>query len=147
MVIGIKRIVIHCSATPPSLDVGAKEIDEWHKKRGFARIGYNAVIRRIGEIEQGREEGEELAHARGYNKGSLAICLVGGVNDEGTPKANFTAAQWRALRQWIDERRARIPNAELLGHRDLPGVLKDCPCFDVRHWYRTGTIIDERKRV
>ncbi|WP_367614995.1 hypothetical protein [Segatella copri] len=26
------------------------------------------------------------------------------------------------------------PDAEILGHRDLPNVRKDCPCFDVRDW-------------
>jgi len=23
------------------------------------------------------------------------------------------------------------PDARVVGHRDLPGVKKDCPCFDV----------------
>lgn len=143
----IKRIVVHCAATPPTLDVGVKEIDEWHKARGFSRIGYNAVIRRNGEIEQGRGEGAELAHARGYNKNSLAICLVGGVNETGTPEANFTPAQWNALRRWLDEKQEKYPDAQILGHRDLPNVLKDCPSFDVPHWRRTGAIIDPRKRI
>lgn len=31
-------ITIHCSATRPSMDVGAKEITKWHKARGWGRI-------------------------------------------------------------------------------------------------------------
>ena len=26
----------------------------------------------------------------------------------------------------------RYPSARILGHRDLPGVRKNCPCYDVR---------------
>ena len=34
-------IFIHCSATKPSMDVDAKEIDRWHRARGFLKIGYH----------------------------------------------------------------------------------------------------------
>ena len=34
-----KFIVVHCSATRPSQDIGAKEIDRWHRERGFMKIG------------------------------------------------------------------------------------------------------------
>jgi N-acetylmuramoyl-L-alanine amidase len=30
------------------------------------------------------------------------------------------------------------PDAEVLGHRDLPNVNKDCPCFDARAWWERG---------
>ena len=39
-----KYIVIHCSATKPSMDIGAKEIDRWHRERGWLKIGYGKVI-------------------------------------------------------------------------------------------------------
>ena len=28
------------------------------------------------------------------------------------------------------------PDAEILGHRDLPNVHKDCPSFDVKRWLK-----------
>ena len=28
------------------------------------------------------------------------------------------------------------PDAEILGHRDLPWVRKSCPCFDVKEWLK-----------
>ena len=48
-------IFIHCSATKPSMDVDAKEIDRWHRARGFLKIGYHFVIKRDGTKEIGRE--------------------------------------------------------------------------------------------
>ena len=35
-----KYIVIHCSQTRPSQKIGAKEIDRWHRERGWLKIGY-----------------------------------------------------------------------------------------------------------
>ena len=52
----ITLIVIHCSAVRPNQTSSAKQIDEWHKERGFNGIGYHYVIRRDGTIELGRPE-------------------------------------------------------------------------------------------
>lgn len=141
----IKMICVHCSATTPDMDIGAAEIDEWHKARGFDRIGYNYVIRRDGTAERGRHEGETLAHAKGYNQDAIAVCLIGGVTAEGDPAANFTDAQFETLDHFIGWMRARYPQASVLGHRDLPGVAKDCPCFNVQQWIKTGLIAEPRK--
>jgi len=61
-------------------------------------------------------------------------CLVGGKGDNGKPAANYTLAQWEALKGLLADLRGRFPGAEIKGHRDYPGVKKDCPCFDVRTW-------------
>lgn len=143
----MKMIVVHCSATGPDHDIGAYEIDEWHRKRGFTSIGYNYVIRRDGRVEAGRPEGEELSHAKGFNKSAIAVCVVGGVSTTGAPVANFTTKQWRSLRVFVEWMKLKYQQADLLGHRDLPGVLKDCPCFDVGRWWETGEIRDPRKVV
>jgi len=50
----VDTLIIHCAATPPSMDIGAKEIDRWHKEQGWSEIGYHFVIRRDGTIEKGR---------------------------------------------------------------------------------------------
>ena len=50
-----KGIIIHCSATKPSMDIGVKEINEWHLQRGWSGIGYHYVIRRNGDLETGRD--------------------------------------------------------------------------------------------
>ena len=85
-----KEIYIHCSASPDSRDsVDAAEIDQWHKERGWDGIGYHWVIKRDGTCERGRSELVQGAHARGFNKDSLAICLVG--------DRHFTATQMSML--------------------------------------------------
>lgn len=73
----INKIIVHYSASPDYLDVGVKDIREWHLKRGFNDIGYHYVIRRNGEIERGRPEEKIGAHARGSNSDSIGICWVG----------------------------------------------------------------------
>lgn len=137
-------IVIHCSATPPTSDIGADEINEWHKQRGFDRIGYHAVVRRDGEIEFGRHFDEEGAHVKGQNFRSVGICLVGGVDKDGKSQNNFTSEQFESARAIVEMLKHAYPLAIVVGHRDLSpdlngdGIitsdewLKDCPCFEVR---------------
>ena len=129
-------LIIHCSATRPSQDVGVKEIDGWHRAEGYLGIGYHAVIRRNGTIEYGRDALEIGAHAKPWNSISYGICLVGGVSEENVRKAedNFTPAQMEALKGLLTKLRASYPQAEIIGHRDVPDVRKDCPSFDVKRW-------------
>lgn len=128
-------IVIHCSATPSHMDIGAKEIDRWHRAKGWFKIGYHFVIRRDGELEHGRELNEVGAHTQGYNERSIGICMVGGVADDNkTPKNNFTQAQWETLEKLVAELEQQFPDAKVTGHRDLnPG--RGCPSFNVKEWH------------
>lgn len=127
-------IAIHCSATSPKQDVGVKEIKTWHKQRGFKDIGYNRVIRRSGEWEQGRADDEVGAHVEGYNSVAFGLCLVGGINSAGEPEDNFTAEQMATLREMVLELMEMYPDAVVQGHRDFPDVAKACPSFDVAAW-------------
>ncbi len=127
-------IVIHCAATPADMDVGAREIDRWHRARGFRQIGYHYVIRRGGGVEPGRPLAERGAHARGVNDRSVGVCLVGGVARNGAPQANFAPQQYDALWRLLGDLAELYPEAEVLGHSDLPDVRKACPCFDVAAW-------------
>lgn len=145
-------LVVHCSATPPTADIGADTIDRWHRERGWRGIGYHRVIRRDGSIENGRDIHEVGAHCRGHNRTSVGICLVGGVDAAGKPDANFTEAQLESLKWQLDGLLIDYPDAEVLGHRDLSpdvdgdGVIlshewvKACPSFDVRRWRETGEV-------
>lgn len=134
----VNFIVVHCSATPEDMDIGADEIKRWHLQRGWLDIGYHYVIRRNGKVEKGRPTNVPGAHARGFNHLSLGICLVGGVeSDKKTAEANFTQAQWESLELQLRELKRAYPEAEILGHRDLPRVQKQCPSFDVRSWWES----------
>ena len=134
-------IVIHCAATPPNMDIGAKEIREWHKTRGWADIGYHDVIRRDGKLEFGREENATGAHVRGYNDRSVGICLVGGVNADNTPENNFTDEQFKTLRRSIRFYKALFPEASIVGHNELDSG-KACPSFDVQAWLAQESIVN-----
>ena len=80
----IHRVILHCSATPdypePSRKYdlfGAKDIDAWHKERGFDQIGYQYVVRRTGVLEAGRDVSMIGAHCKGHNSDSIGICYIG----------------------------------------------------------------------
>jgi len=116
----IRRIVIHCSDSADSQDIGRDEITAWHRARGFATIGYHSCIRRSGAIEIGRPESEIGAHVQGHNADTLGVCVVG--------RKDFTPAQMLALvtlvRSWM--RKYNIPADKVLGHYELDSG-KSCP--------------------
>lgn len=130
-----KFIVIHCSATPPKRDIGAKEITHWHLQAGYLTIGYHIVIRRSGAVEMGRPMNEIGAHARGANATSIGVCLVGGTDASGKSESNYTPEQWETLETVVQSALLNYPEAQVIGHRDVPGTKKDCPCFDVKQWW------------
>lgn len=132
----IKHIVIHCSATPENKHFSSADIDRWHKKRGFKKIGYHYVVLLDGTIERGRADSEVGAHVAGHNSTSIGICYIGGVDADDIKKAEDTrtAAQKKALKKLVVELTAKYPKAKVLGHRDFPKVAKACPSFDVKAW-------------
>lgn len=130
-------IVVHCAATKPDMDIGAAEIRVWHLERGFDDIGYHYVIRRDGTREAGRPLRYVGAHVSGSNHRSVGVCLVGGLDEDGTPDMNFTRRQMRTLEETLTDLEFRYPSAQIIGHRDVPGVTKACPCFDVASWWVT----------
>lgn len=84
------KVFVHCSASVNNaVSIGAKDIDEWHKKRGWGGIGYHYIIRRdTGEIEFGCDPKKIGTHTEGFNKNSLAICIIG--TDDFTPQQFHT---------------------------------------------------------
>jgi len=131
----INQIVVHCSYTPPSMDIGVDTIIDWHVyENGWDDIGYHYVITRDGEIEEGRPLHIAGAHVRGHNDHTVGVCLVGGMaEDEQTPESNFTHWQWDALDQIVDQLEGLLGRLDMVGHRDLDPS-KSCPCFNVRAW-------------
>jgi N-acetyl-anhydromuramyl-L-alanine amidase AmpD len=128
----IELIVIHCADTYSRMDIGVREIDEWHKQRGWDGIGYHYVIRRNGIIEKGRPETVIGAHAYGHNDTSIGICYAGGKGDNNTPEDNRTIEQKAAIISLVAELRERYPSAAVVGHNQL-NKQKACPCFNVQN--------------
>lgn len=147
----IDAIVIHCSATRAGQDVRAADIDKWHKERGFSEIGYHYVIDLDGTVEYGRRLPKDGAHCNtaglsgvSYNKHSIGICYVGGLDQNGNPADTRTPEQKQALANLVYRLISEYPIVEVIGHRDASPDkdgngkierdewIKQCPCFDVR---------------
>jgi len=138
-----KYIVIHCSQTRPSQDIGAKDIDRWHRERGWLKIGYARVIKRDGTVEQGRADDELQAHVKDYNHVSTSVCVVGGAEEDNwkLPEDNFTAEQWESLKTVLEELVIKYPEARIVGHYELD-ERKTCPNFSVREYLLNEDIKD-----
>ena len=106
-----------------------------HRDR-FGFTGYHYYITRDGTVTQTRHEQLVGAHAKGYNSRSLGVCYEGGLDKEGTPADTRTIKQKRALLALLKRLKREHPQAQILGHRDLPNVHKACPCFDARTEYQ-----------
>lgn len=151
----IDAIVVHCSATRAGQDIGKKEITQMHLQRGFSTIGYNYVVRLDGTVEIGRSLQINGAHCNSkgfsgisYNKHSIGICYVGGLDANGKPADTRTPAQKKALRELIAKLVKEYDIKEVLGHRDTStdldgdGIVepnewtKMCPCFDAAEEYK-----------
>ena len=126
----IKYTVVHCSDSSPYWDIGAAEIDKWHKERGWDGIGYHYVIRRSGVLEKGREQETVGAHVLGYNANSLGICLVGGWHG----KFDYTRFQMSVLELLLGTLETEHPESLVVGHYNLD-MKKTCPNFDVTRWW------------
>jgi N-acetyl-anhydromuramyl-L-alanine amidase AmpD len=125
----IDLIVVHCSATRCNRPFPVTALIRCHADR-FGFTGYHYYITRDGRTYQTRHEQLAGAHAVGYNQHSLGVCYEGGLDEHGKPADTRTPKQKRALLRLLKKLKATHPNAKILGHRDLPNVKKDCPCFD-----------------
>lgn len=128
----ISLIVVHCTDSPDDdTDINADLIHRWHKHKGWDGIGYHAVIKRDGTIEQGRPAYWQGAHAYPRNHDSLGVCLVG--------RERFTREQYQSLEALLKEWSEAYPDAEIVGHSDI-NPDKTCPNFNVRAWAKNVRI-------
>ena len=131
----IDLIVIHCSATRCTQRFPVTALIRCHADR-FGFTGYHYYITRNGHVYQTRHEQLIGAHAKGYNSRSLGVCYEGGLDAEGRPADTRTPQQKRALLRLLRRLKTAHPDARILGHRDLPGVHKACPCFNAQVYNR-----------
>ena len=131
----IKYIMLHCSDTAPGHDVGAEDIDRWHRQQGWQMIGYHYVVRLNGEIETGRPLFMKAAACKkaDCNECGIHICYIGGRNAKGETADTRTEQQHAALYRLIRQLRQKFPRAKIVGHRDFDKG-KACPCFDADYY-------------
>ena len=94
----INYIIIHCSATKAGSDFHAKDIDKWHRERGWDGIGYHKVVTKDSVIHQLLDISKVSNGVYGYNSPSTNIAYVGSIDSKGKPVDNRTKAQKVSLR-------------------------------------------------
>lgn len=93
---------------------------------------------------------EELVSngVRGFNKQSINVAYIGGIDAKGHAIDNRTQEQKKALLQLLGHLKKRYPQAVIQGHRDFSpdtnknGIIdpweriKECPCFNAKIEYK-----------
>lgn len=145
----LKRLVLHCTATPEGREVSSDEIRAWHTApvskggRGWKQVGYTDLIhldgrveRLVGNNEDARVDPWEVTNgAKGYNQTSRHIVYAGGLAKDGqSPKDTRTPEQRKALEAYVGDFHRRFPTVQIVGHNQL--AAKACPCFDVPKWLK-----------
>lgn len=131
----ITEIIVHSTATPKGMRATAKDIDKWHRQRGFDRIGYHYVIGHNGLIEKGRQDFEIGAHCKGHNAESIGIAYVGGINENKQSADTRTISQKQALVTLIKQLLKQYPTIKKIsGHKDYCNTA--CPSFDATAEYQ-----------
>lgn len=131
----ITLIIIHCSAVRPWQESGVRQIDLWHRQRGWKNgCGYHYVVRRDGSIETGRPLEMVGAHCQNRNSHSIGICYEGGLDAKGNPADTRTPQQKEALRKLLEQLHEQFPKAIIAGH-NVFNPMKACPCFNVMREY------------
>ena len=133
-------LIIHCTATLPSVHWTKEDILRFFKEdRQWSRPGYRDFIDKDGVLHNLRpydndgyiQYEEATWGARGYNWISWHIAYDGGVDQLLKGADTRNDAQIKALRNYVTVIKTMFPEIKIMGHRDLPGVNKACPSFDV----------------
>lgn len=137
----INEIIVHCTATKEGRNFGVKDVDRWHKERGFKCIGYHYLILLDGTVAPGRPLDQIGAHTTGHNAYSIGICYVGGLDKNGKAKDTRTSEQKLAMYKLIYDLLQCYPKARVGVHAEFAN--KACPCFsreqlmnELNLWYK-----------
>ncbi|EFO32630.1 N-acetylmuramoyl-L-alanine amidase [Roseibium sp. TrichSKD4] len=130
----LTEIIVHCTATPEGRAVSVKEIDTWHRARGWSGIGYHRVIDLNGDSWQGRDLASVGAHCAGHNLRTIGVVYVGGLSKDGkTAKDTRTLSQKEGLIAELTNLRDRFNIQKVSGHNEY--AAKACPCFNASAEY------------
>jgi N-acetylmuramoyl-L-alanine amidase len=87
-------------------------------------IGNGRMFTENGKIYTGRPADSVGTHLTGYNINSLTICLIGDF-DRNYPNPAQTFSLLELLADKMKQ--YHIPLANVIGHDEIPGVIKSCP--------------------
>ena len=124
----VKWLVVHCSASRCNRPFTVERLIETGRQR-FGQPSYHYYVRRNGYVVPILSESVQGVHAVGYNHCSIAVCYEGGLDENGKAADTRTELQKASLYELLKQLRRDYPQARIIGHRELPHVAKDCPCF------------------
>lgn len=142
----IKYLVVHCTATSQAATI--ESIKAGWREKGWNNPGYHYLVKPNGMIVQLQDEEKIANGVKGFNKESIHISYIGGIDKEGKPLDNRTKEQQESIFNKLMELLEKYPGAEIRGHRDFSpdkdgdGVIewyeyiKCCPCFEVKQWLK-----------
>ena len=137
----ITRIFVHCTAGSQKQTV--EDLKAEFKRKGWKAPGYHYVVDAQGQVCQLLSVEQIANGVYGYNKNSIHIAYMGGIDANGKASDNRTPEQKKALREIVESVHKHCPDAAVLGHRDISpdkngnGIvdpwerIKECPSFDV----------------
>ena len=129
----VKLLIIHCSGSRSNQPFTVEGLIATGNAR-FGQPSYHYYVRRNGDVIAILPESVQGVHARHYNHCSLGICYEGGLNEKGVATDTRTEKQKHALFELLKELHEDYPNARIMGHCELPGVAKPCPCYSMAEY-------------
>ena len=129
----VKLLIIHCSGSRSNQPFTVEGLIATGNAR-FGQPSYHYYVRRNGDVIAILPESVQGVHARHYNHCSLGICYEGGYDEKGVATDTRTEKQKHALFELLKELHEDYPNARIMGHRELPGVAKPCPCYSMAEY-------------
>jgi N-acetylmuramoyl-L-alanine amidase len=129
----INYIVLHCTATSPKTTVESIQ-RFWKESNGWKDPGYHHIIKADGTIVNLQPIEKPSNGVKGHNANSIHISYVGGIDEKGRAKDTRTDAQKQSQILLLKKYKQQFPSAVIQGHRDFPGVTKECPSFEVKEW-------------
>lgn len=132
----VKFLAVHCTATSQSATVESIK-RYWKEEKKWRNPGYHYIVLPGGSVDQLLPINEVSNGVAGYNSVTINICYIGGITKQGKSVDNRTDAQKETIIRLLKDLKERFPNAVIQGHRDFPGVKKDCPCFNAKIEYKS----------
>ena len=130
----VKYIIVHCVANRCDKPFSVEKLIACGKAK-YGQCSYHYYVRYDGPVVPLLPESVQGIHAKGYNHCSLGIVYEGGLDENGKAADTRTEAQKHALYELLKALARDYPEARILGHCELPGVHKLCPCYTASKEY------------
>ena len=124
----VKLLIVHCVANKCNRPFSVENLIACGVAK-YGQCSYHYYVRRNGDIIPLLPESVQGVHARHYNYCSLGIVYEGGLDENGVAADTRTEAQKHSLYELLKDLARDYPSARILGHCELPGVAKQCPCY------------------